>query len=174
MATKKHKPKNISALFDQAFTLTDSEGREWVMRPPNKQRGLEMAVLYAGIQNANRKGGPCKTCGTVTKEGLEPKTAAVWDQLQARDLEEVVFGRRMYDEMLEADMTESEMHWLAMYTLWHWVLGEETADTLADTYAQSRYKVNADGSEMDEETASYMDPKGPATPQPSASGPSTE
>lgn len=163
MATK----KNISALFDQAFTITDSDGNDWVMRPPNKQRGTEMAVLYAGIQNANRKGGACKSCGHIATEGLAPKTARAWESLQEREMEEVVLGKKMFDEMIEADLTASEMHWLALYTMWYWVLDPDTADTLADTYAQSIQKVNADGTEMDEETATAMDPKGPApTTQP--------
>ena len=174
MAPKTTKQKNISALFDQAFTLTDSEGRDWIMRPPNKQRGMQQAVLYAGLQHSQRKGGPCKACGHVTTEGLEPKTAAAWEQLQDRDLEEVVLGKKMFDEMIEADVPASEIHWLAMYTLWYWVLGEETADLLADTYARSKHQTNADGTEMDEETAGFMDPKAPATPEPSTSGQSTD
>lgn len=163
--------KNISALFDEAFTITDSEGNEWLMRPPNKQRGTEMAVLYAGLQNSNRKGGPCKACGHVSTEGLEPRTARAWDSLQDREMEEIVLGPKVYDEMIDKDISASEMHWIAMYTLWYWVLGPETADTLADTYAQSKHRVNADGSEMDEETATFMNPKAPATPQPSKNGP---
>lgn len=175
MAPKtKNKKKNISALFDQAFTLTDSDGNEWVMRPPNKQRGMEQAVLYAGLQHSQREGGPCKACGHLGTDGMEPKTAAAWEQLQAREFEEVILGRKQYDEMIEADVTASEMHWFAMYTMWFWVLGEDTTDAMADMYARSQHQVNADGTEMDEETAQYMDPKGPATPRPSTSGPSTE
>lgn len=166
--------KNISALFDEAFTITDSDGNEWLMRPPNKQRGTEMAVLYAGLQNSNRKGGPCKACGHVSTEGLEPRTARAWDALQDREMEEIVLGLKIYDEMIAKDISASEMHWIAMYTLWYWVLGPETADGLADTYAQSKLRVNADGSEMDEETAGFMDPKAPATPAPSKNGPSME
>lgn len=170
------KQKNISALFDQSFTVTDSEGRDWTMRPPNKQRGTEMAVLYAGIQNANRQGGPCKACGNVSTDGLEPKTARAWDALKEREMEEVVLGKKMYDEMVEADVSASEMHWLSLYTMWVWVLGEDTADTLADTYAQSKHKVNADGTEMDEDTEKFMGPKGlaPDTRKQSKNGPSTE
>ena len=170
------KQKNLSALFDQPFTLTDSEGREWEMKPPNKQRGMSQAVLYAGIQNANRQGGPCKACGQVKSDGLEPKTARAWEALQERELEEVVLGKKLYDEMIEADVAASDMHWMAMYAMWYWVLGEETADLLADTYAQSKYNVSADGTPMDEDTEKFMDPKDPVspTPPPSPSGPSTE
>lgn len=173
MASKK---KNISALFDQEFTLTDSEGRDWVMRPPNKQRGMEQAVLYAGIQHSQRQGGPCKACGHLTTEGMESKTAAAWDQLQDREFEEVVLGRKMYDDMIAAEVSASEMHWFAMYTMWYWVLGEATADTLADAYAQSKYQMNADGTETDEGMEQYMDPKAPApdTRPVSNSGLSTE
>jgi len=173
MAPKK-KQKNISALFAQPFTLTDSEGREWVMRPPHKLRGMEQAVVYAGLSHAQQKGGKCKACGNLDTSTMEPKTAAAWDALQDRELEEVILGRKMYDAMLEAEVAASEMHWMALYTMWYWVLGEATADLLIDTYAQSQSGVNADGTEMDEETAKFMDPKAPVTPNPSMSGPSSE
>lgn len=134
---------------------------------------MQQAVLYAGLQHAQKQGGPCKACGHVGTAGLEGKTAAAWEALQDREFEEVILGRKMFDDMIEADVSASEMHWLAMYVMWFWVLGEETADLLADTYAQSKHQVNADGSEMDEETAQFMDPKAPATPRPSKSGPHT-
>ena len=172
MAPKAKKQKNVSALFDTAFTMEDSEGREWVMKPPNKLRGMQQAVLYAGL-NHLKKQKPCPTCGHRPTEGMEPKTAAAWEQLQSQEFEEVILGKFQYDAMLEAEVSASDMYWMATYCMWYWVLGEETADVLADTYAQSKHQVNADGSAIDEETAAYLDPKAPDTPQPSRNGQNT-
>lgn len=170
----KSKRKQIGALFDSSFEIDDDQGRTWTITPPNKLRGTQIAVLWAGLNHQKRAGGPCKACGSPLLDGLESKTRAMWETLQDREFEETILGAKLYNEMMDAEVSAPSMYWIAQYSMWYWVLGEESADNMADTYAHSKRGTLADGTEPSDEDKVWLDPKDRVTPSPSTSGQSTE
>lgn len=128
----------IQSLFDPPLRLPDGQGRIWAIPAPTVERGKNMAVIFAAVNAQNQAGGPCPACGKVRTEDLDEKTAARMEALQDLEFEEVILGSKIYQEMMAADLSGSEIYWIAMYTMWHFVLGAETAKELAAAYTEAR------------------------------------
>lgn len=121
-------------------------GKEYVSRPPDTETMTLIAALIASGEWAALGGSACPTCNRPTEE-FPAEWVEVIEKNKARDLAEILFGRAERGKMRRAKLPEADINMAAMYAMWHWLYGEETARQMIE--AQHGLGVEAEDAPKD-------------------------
>lgn len=150
--------KDLSAFLAPNLELPWRD-RVFVVAPPSKEDGVRLAAINAlGVATYLNAMEPCPTCGRATdKHEISEDYQRIAESIKDRDLGEISLGTA-YQEMIDAGMPGADVDMYALYALYYWTLGEETADKVIEA--------------RHEKVSGESDPKASA-PKPSQSGRST-
>ena len=122
-----------------AFLAPDLElpwrGQAFTVPPPTKDVGLKLAAINAaGVQAYLSLQDACPTCGRAgAGEGMPDETREMLESIKGVDLGELSLGPVAFQAMLDAGVPAPDLDMFAVYALYYWVLGEETADQIMET-----------------------------------------
>lgn len=114
--------------------------RTFVVPPPSKDTGLKLAAINAvGVATYSLMSEKCPTCGHAADGELEvsPRTREIYDALGDIDLGELSLGSA-FAEMTEAGVPGADVDMFAVYAMYYWTLGEETADEVMAAQLQAK------------------------------------
>lgn len=112
--------------------------KTYVVPPPSKDAGLKLAAVNAvGVAAFVSMQDQCPTCGRSGSPEIPESTQAIFDSLSDVDLGELSLGPA-YQQMLADDVPGPHIDTLAMYALYYWTLGEETADQIMEAQAPAK------------------------------------
>lgn len=118
-----------------AFLAPDLElpwrGQVFTVTPPTKDVGLKLAAINAGGVAAYLAfADACPACGrSGSPDDLPAETRALLDSISDVDLGALSLGAA-YAEMIEAGVPGPHIDQFALYALYYWVFGEDTADRI--------------------------------------------
>jgi len=106
--------------------------RTFSVPPPSKDVGIKLAAINAaGVHVYLETLEVCPTCGRGGALGRElpADTQATLDAIGSTDLGALSLGPA-YQEMVDAGVPAPHIDTFALYALYYWTLGEETADRI--------------------------------------------
>lgn len=125
--------KDLSAYLQPSLEIAWQD-RVFVIHPPSKDVGLKLAAINAaGIATYLSISDACPTCGRAgAPDELPQETQDIVAALRNVDLGELSLGKA-YQEMIEEEVPGPHVDRFALYAMYYWVIGEESADALMDT-----------------------------------------
>lgn len=110
--------------------------RLFVVKPPTKDAGIKLAAINAiGVQSFMASIEACPTCGRTGTIEIPQSTLDVIEAIGDTDIGVLSLGQDVYDEMLAAGVPGPDVDTFALYALYYWTLGEETADSIMSAQA---------------------------------------
>lgn len=123
--------KDLSAYLDPGLELPWGD-RVFVVPPPSKDVGIKLAAINAtGVHVYLETLEQCPTCGQGGARGRElpEDTRAILASIGDTELGTLSLGPA-YQEMVDAGVPAPHIDTFALYALYYWTLGEETADAI--------------------------------------------
>lgn len=111
------------------------KGKEYRVPPPNREVGLQLTAINAmGVAAYQSSLESCPTCGRSGAVEVPEETREVVAALEHVSLGELSLGPAFAE--LEADkVPAAHVDQFALYALYFWTLGEETADAIFEAQA---------------------------------------
>lgn len=122
--------KDLSAFLTPSLKLPWHD-HVFEVSPPSKEDGLLMAALNAaGIAQYMNSTEPCERCGrSAESHEISEEFQGLIEAAQNRDLGEISLGAA-FAEMRAAGVPGPDIDMFAVYALYYWSMGEETADAI--------------------------------------------
>lgn len=108
----------------------------FVVKPPSKDSGIKLAAINAlGVQSFLGALETCPTCGRTGSIEIPQATLDTIEAIGDTEIGVLSLGQDVYDEMLAAGVPGPDVDTFAVYALYYWTLGEETADQIMSAKA---------------------------------------
>lgn len=152
---KPRAPIDLETFLDPDLTLT-WRGHTYKVTPPTTETALTMtAIVLFGAEMDSEQ-------GEAEPESDESRVRAYLETYVSKhsdtSLAKIALTERVLQQMVEDEMPKTHIDKYALYSLYFWTLGRESADSV--------FEFNADGGSLGEPN--------PKVPQRSKNGPSTE
>lgn len=131
--------KDLTAYLAPDLVLKVGD-RTYRVPPPSKDVGIKLAAINAaGVAAFLALQDKCPTCGRVAApEDLSEDTRNLLESIKDTDVGELSLGADTYRQMLDDGLPGPHVDTLALYALYYWTLGEETADQILDAQAREK------------------------------------
>lgn len=131
--------KDLTAFLSPNLDLKIGD-RTYSVPPPSKDVGLKLAAINAaGVAAYLSLQDQCPTCGRAgAPDALPDDTRAIVESLADTDLGELSLGEA-YKQMIDDGVPGPHIDQAAVYAMYYWVLGPETADAILSAQAEARH-----------------------------------
>ena len=147
--------KDLAAHFAPALELPYG-GKTYVVQPPTKDVGLKLAAVNAmGVADYSSLYDVCPPCGHAGSVEVADDTRAIFESIEGTDVAVLSLGQGVYDEMIADGVPGPHLDSMALYALYFWTLGEETADAI--------FEAQSGGGASGGATGPSTSPRGPRT-----------
>ena len=128
--------KDLSAFLTPDLVLKAGD-KSYVVPPPSKDVGLKLAAINAvGVSAYLSMADQCPTCGRTGTPELPDDTRRSYEAIGDVDLGELSLGPA-YAQMIADGVPGPHIDTYAVYALYYWTLGEETADKIIQARAEA-------------------------------------
>lgn len=138
--------KDLTAFLAPDLVLKVGE-RTYTVPPPSKAVGLTLAAVNAaGVAAYLSLQDQCPTCGRAgAPEGLPDSTREILEAASDTDLGELSLGPA-YQQMIDDGVPGAHIDTLALYAMYYWTVGEETADAILEAQVKAKDAPEGKGS----------------------------
>lgn len=131
--------KDLTAFLDPDLELKLGT-HTYKVAPPTMAVGLQLtAINVAGVAAYLAIQGHCPSCGRTGDLDVTPETQAVLDAVGNTPVGVLSLGKDVYDQMVADDLPEKHIDQAALYALYYWVLGRDTADKIIEATAEAAH-----------------------------------
>lgn len=131
--------KDLTAFLDPDLPLKLGV-HTYTVRPPTLAVGLQLAAINAaGVAGYLATLGQCPSCGRAGNLDITPETQAVLDAVADTPLGVLSLGQDVYDQMIADAIPGKHVDQAALYALYYWVLGRDTADKIIEATAEAAH-----------------------------------
>jgi len=149
--------KDLTQYLTPALELP-YDGETYVVQPPSKDVGIKLAAINAiGVASYASVLEQCPTCGRSGSPDVPAETLTLVESMGDVDVAALALGQDVYDRMLADGVPGPHIDQMAMYALYYWTLGEDTADRI---FAAQHGGGGASG---EARSGSSTSPRGPRT-----------